>query len=79
MSGRTKLWYLKNLDIFSHLRDPWNHLLKRYLVTSHPSGINRFRYGIGVGGRPVNARGKYLRLNDIEHRILRPIFTKFKH
>ena len=24
---------------------PWDNLLKKYLVTSHPSGINRFRYG----------------------------------
>jgi hypothetical protein len=24
---------------------PWGNLLKKYLVTNHPSGINRFRYG----------------------------------
>ena len=24
---------------------PWDIMLKKYLVTSHPSGINRFRYG----------------------------------
>jgi hypothetical protein len=24
---------------------PWNRILKKYLVTNHPSGINRFRYG----------------------------------
>ncbi len=25
--------------------DDWNHILKTYLVTNHPSGIYRFRYG----------------------------------
>lgn len=30
MSGRTKLWYLKNLDIFSHLREEEYQMLDRH-------------------------------------------------
>jgi CRP-like cAMP-binding protein len=30
MSGRTKLWYLKNLDIFSHLREEEYQMLDQH-------------------------------------------------
>jgi signal-transduction protein with cAMP-binding, CBS, and nucleotidyltransferase domain len=32
MSNRTKLWYLKNLDIFSHLREEEYRMLDRHTL-----------------------------------------------
>jgi hypothetical protein len=32
----------ENIQVIDHLQ--WDLLLKKYLVTTHPSGINRFRY-----------------------------------
>ena len=127
----------RNNQVIDHRA--WDLLLKKYVVTDHPSGINRFRYGdvkksdrkalkkyirrlgkidprdyrkaeqkaywinlynallvqrvladypvnkitdIGRRGpwdeRVVKVAGKKLSLNDIEHRILRPIWRDHK-
>ncbi|HEX9715341.1 MAG TPA: DUF547 domain-containing protein [Desulfurivibrionaceae bacterium] len=39
---------------------PWDIMLKKYLVTSHPSGINRFRYG-SVSAADRQMLAEYLR------------------
>jgi hypothetical protein len=38
---------------------PWDMMLKKYLVTNHPSGINRFRYG-NVSAEDRQSLAKYL-------------------
>lgn len=137
------LWQASNEEstqVIDH--SPWNTLLTKYLVTDHPSAINRFKYAAVTGedqqsvksyltqlqkinvlqlnrneqkaywinlynaltinvildhypvksimdidispgffsngpwdAKLLNIQGEDLSLNDIEHRILRPIFT----
>jgi hypothetical protein len=38
---------------------PWDMILKKYLITTHPSGINRFRYG-DVSPEDSNSLTQYL-------------------
>lgn len=39
---RWQVYSSENVETVDH--SPWDVLLKKYLVTDHPSGINRFRY-----------------------------------